>query len=117
MILQANIKLKINPGFGWIYFGISYKNTSINPDKYWFIAECSSGVGTYNELGGSSVLSDASGRLKFVTTANNLNNNSYLIESFTINTHNIVGTIMIAVYTPHLLPELITGTARLVYNT
>ena len=75
------------------------------------------GVSTYNELGGSSVLFDASGRLKFVTTVNNLNNNSYLIESFTINTHNIVGTIMIAVYAPHLLPELITGIARLVYNT
>ena len=147
-------------------FGISYENTSINPDKYWFFVESSSGVGvsnsenkpinfvanipekpwkiweysvgidfhkngkgfqvligteigvgTYNELGGSSVLFDASGRLKFVTTANNLNNNSYLIESSTINTHNIFGTIMIAVYAPHLLPELITGIARLVYNT
>ena len=146
-------------------FGISYENTSINPDKYWFVAECSSGVGvsdsenkpinfvanipkkpwkiweysvgidfhkngegvqvligteigvsTYNELGGRSVLFDASGRMKFVTTANNLNNNSYLIESFTINTHNIFGTIMIAVFAPYLLPELITGIARLVYN-
>lgn len=45
MILQANIELKIDPGFGWICFGISYENTSINPDKYWFFAECSSGVG------------------------------------------------------------------------
>lgn len=74
------------------------------------------GVGTYNEFGGNSVLFDASGRLKFVTTVNNLNNNSYLIDSFTINTHNIVGTIMIAVYAPQLLLALITGVVRLVYN-
>ena len=75
------------------------------------------GVSIYNELGGSSVLFDASGRLKFVTTVNSLNDNSYLIESFTINTHNIVGTIMIAIYAPSLLLELIPSIARLVSNT
>lgn len=40
---------------------------------------------------------------------NKIDNNSYFIESFTVNTHNIFGTVMIAVYAPYLLPELISS--------
>ncbi len=72
------------------------------------------GVGTYDKNGGFFVLFNGSGRLKFEITKNIPNSNSYVIESFNINTHNIFGTFMVAIFAPYLLPGLMSGVKGLV---
>ena len=74
------------------------------------------GVGIYKKDRGGSILFDASGRLKFVTTVNEPDGASYFINSFTLNTHNIFGTVMVAIFAPYLFSVLIPAVARFAFG-
>ena len=63
------------------------------------------GISWYNEDGGTSLSFDGSGRFKIVSTVNN-ESGHYDIVQTEINTHNIFGTIMVAIFAPQLLPAL-----------
>jgi len=75
------------------------------------------GVGWYNESNGKSISFDGSGRLKIAITQNKPkpDEDSYTINSFNFNIHNIVGTILIAKYAPCLIPALMNLVGKLTY--
>ena len=70
------------------------------------------GFAYFNEYGGVSVSFDGSGRLKFAFANNISDTNFYKIDSYNINTHNIFGTIMVAIFAPYLIPNII-GAAQI----
>ena len=105
--------------------GISYSDQkpinliSIVPETWWEIWDYSVGIdfykdgsgfqffiGTdvgiswYGEYGGGGISFDGSGRLKFSSIVDVPNSDYYNLNELEINTHNIVGTIMVCKYCP-----------------
>ncbi len=70
------------------------------------------GFSWYDEYGGGGVSFDASGRLKFSSMINKQNSDIYFLNELEINTHNIVGTIMLLKY----CPDVAFAIGGLVYN-
>lgn len=58
------------------------------------------GISCYGEYGGGGISFDGSGRLKFSSIVDLPNSDYYNLNELEINTHNIVGTIMVCKYCP-----------------
>ena len=66
----------------------------------------------YNKADSVSISTDGRGKLKLVKTKNIDNGDEYSIISYTVNAYNIVGTVLVAIYAPYLLPAIIPAVAH-----
>ena len=91
----------------WDYsFGVDFHTE--NNSGFQIFVGTDVGFGWYNENRGINISFDGSGRLKFAWLVNDFDNSeNYSITQVEINTHNIFGTVMVAIFAPQFLPAIV----------